>query len=333
MGVKKGSLTLHSITDLTLADIAHMCRQLAPKNDIAAPRVVADCSNLVYIFKDSYTPVAVSLANFFHKFTVVGIVVSPVCDGHVRPTVKQASNIRIADQEKCRISALQLRSRMREIKASLTNNNTCPDESSKAVLEKQLGDAEKKLKKNESMSKVMVPHNFAEALANELCSRKAHSIDGESAGGCVEEVVVAEFQADSYMTSQIVNRNAVMAITRDTDIPIIGGDCCMAINEFTKNKYRVVGTSKSTIEYAMSLLLKKSTAKFKPASHAIFDGITIPRLCALMMVILGCDVYMSGMYGVSVMTLVKMIAKEKRDLAEEYSKEALFASLHRQLME
>jgi hypothetical protein len=330
MGIKKGALTLHSITNLTLADIAHICRRLAEKNDIPVPRVVADCSNLVYIFKDSYTPVVASLANFFHKFTVAGIVVAPVCDGHIRPTAKQATNIRIADQEKSRISALQLRSRMREIKASLSDN--C-DESSKAMLEKQLSDAEKKLKKNESMAKAVVPPNFSEALENELCSRKAHSIDGESAGGCVEEVIVAEFQADSYMTGQIVNRNAVMAITRDTDIPIIGGDCCMAINEFTKNKYRVVGTSESTLRYAMSLLPKKSSARFKPASHAIFDGITSPRLRALMMVILGCDVYLSGMNNVSVNTLAKMIDKEKRAMAEHYSEEALFASLHRQLLE
>ena len=71
MGIKKGSLTLHSITNLMLVDVAHICRQLAEKNDISTLKVVTDCSNLVYIFKDSHTPVAISLANFFHKFTSI----------------------------------------------------------------------------------------------------------------------------------------------------------------------------------------------------------------------------------------------------------------------
>ena len=88
MGIKKGSLTLHSITNLMLVDVAHICRQLAEKNDISTLKVVTDCSNLVYIFKDSHTPVAISLANFFHKFTVAGVIISPVCDGHVHPAAK-----------------------------------------------------------------------------------------------------------------------------------------------------------------------------------------------------------------------------------------------------
>ena len=115
MGVKNGSATLHSITDLTLAEVALMCRRIADKKGIS-PRIVADCSNLIYIFKGSYTPVVISLVNHFNKFTTAGIIVVPVCDGHVRPIAKQATNIRIASREKTRITALQLRSRIREIK-------------------------------------------------------------------------------------------------------------------------------------------------------------------------------------------------------------------------
>jgi hypothetical protein len=137
MGVKEGSVSLHSITNLTLANLAHMCRWLAEKNDSTAPRVVADCSNLVYIFKDSYTPVAVLLANFFCKLTVAGVAVAPVCDGKVRPTAKQATNIQNANQEKSCIVALQFCSRIRVIKDALSEINSM-DESLTAILEKQL---------------------------------------------------------------------------------------------------------------------------------------------------------------------------------------------------
>jgi hypothetical protein len=108
---------------------------LAEKNDITTPRVVAE---------DNYTlPVAVLLANFLHKFTVAGVVVVPVCDGNIRQLAKQATNIWIAGQEKSCISALQLCSRIRGINDALSDNNSM-DESSTAMMMKQLQTAEKK---------------------------------------------------------------------------------------------------------------------------------------------------------------------------------------------
>jgi len=38
-------------------------------------------------------------------------------------------------------------------------------------------------------------------------------------------VAVAEFQADSYMLGQLLNNYAIMAMTKDTNIPILAGDC------------------------------------------------------------------------------------------------------------
>jgi hypothetical protein len=86
----------------------------------------------------------------------------------------------------------------------------------------------------------------------------------------------------------------------------------------------MVGTSESNLKYAMLLLPKKSLAKFKPAKHAFIDEINNPRLCALIMVILGCDFYITGMTGVSVTTLAKMIDTVTKEMADDYSKESLF---------
>jgi len=163
-------------------------------------------------------------------------------------------------------------------------------------------------------------------------SRNAHCIDDDSAGGYIEHVVIAEFHEDSYMAGQILNRKAVIAMTKDTDIPIIAGGGCMAINEFTKNKFRIVSTSRSTLEDAMTLLPDKSDAKLKPVENALFDGLINPKLRALMMVILGCNTYHSGMVGVSVKTLSKMISAVKTDLGHSFTEELLFDLLHRQFM-
>ena len=189
------------------------------------------------------------------------------------------------------------------------------------------------MKQNETKSKDIVPPNFDTALANELRTRNAHNIDGESAGGYIDYVAVAEFQADSYMLGQLLNNDAIMAMTKDTDIPILAGDCGMVINEFTKNKYQIVGTSESTLKFAMSLLPPKSGAKFKPAMKPIFDGVQCPQLRELMMVILGCDVYYPGMANVSVATLAKMIEKKKHEFADTFTEEKLFAWLRQQLMD
>jgi hypothetical protein len=83
----------------------------------------------------------------------------------------------------------------------------------------------------------------------------------------------------------------------------------------------------------MSLLPQKSVAKFLPAQNALFDGFTTPKLCALMMVILGCNVYVHGMKGVSVKTLARMIDNEKIYSADAFLEDVLFASLRQQLIE
>jgi hypothetical protein len=51
------------------------------------------------------------------------------------------------------------------------------------------------------------------------------------------------------------------------------------------------------------------------------------------MVILGCDIYMSGITGVNVTTLAKMIDNRRREMAEHHSEDSLFALLHCKLME
>lgn len=40
---------------------------------------------------------------------------------------------------------------------------------------------------------------------------------------------MSEFQADADMAGHIINGAAVMAMTKDSDIPIIAGDCCICI--------------------------------------------------------------------------------------------------------
>lgn len=319
MGGKSGSAALHSIKTSSLTDVVDICNGLATELGMDRPRVVADMSNIAYIFSKSSSVIA-SVANHLVKWAGLGLIMAAVCDG-IRPICKQATNQRIANKEKSRIKAFNIRKDIRIAKQRLINEAMTQDQ--RTTLIKNINKMETQCKSCETQSRSKIPKNFAQELEHELTEMGAHSSDSETAGGYVEEVVVAQFQADLYMAGQVLNKQAVMVVTRDCDIPFLAGDCCIAIKGFTKGKYELVSTSESTLKNAMQHLSKKNNAKFHPAKHPVFDGIKDHRLRALIMLILGCDVYLSGMKGTKVTKLEQLI-KSKNAATEDVLYQFLF---------
>ena len=322
MGVNQASKYLHSVSKLTLVDISNICQGLARELGIL-PRVVVDCSNLAFIYSNYISPTD-AVAKHLARFATPGIVIVPVCDGVTRPSSKQATNHRMAKKELCRITALCLRNRIRLMRDRIANDSGTDKES----LLNEVSALSRKLKANETQATQSMPKNFVQELDHELRQSHAYSVDNESAGGYVEEVVVSEFQADAYMAGQIVTRSAVMALTRDSDIPIITGDCCISIKTFTKGNYEIVSTSEATLRKAMQFLGKDSSATLAKASLPLFDGVTHPRTRALLMLILGCDVYLGGMTDVGGITLSRMI----NEYEHKSSGDKLFNFLRGQFM-
>ena len=210
MGVKNGSKTLHSVTGLTLADVAQMCKGLAAKQQIL-PRIVADC-NLLFVFSKC-TSVVSAVAGHSSRIAATGVVMVPVCDGPIRPISKQATNKRIADKELSRIKAYHCRDKVVELKNRLVQESLNQEERDAITGEIQKFDTQ--MKRNEMQSQCRMPNNFASQLEYELNHSNAQAVDEESAGRYVDHVVVAEFQADSYMAAQIIDRAAVMVMTKD----------------------------------------------------------------------------------------------------------------------
>ncbi|KAL3771525.1 hypothetical protein ACHAWU_003700 [Discostella pseudostelligera] len=326
MGVKNGAKTLHSVTGLTLADVAAMGKGLANEKQIM-PRIVADCSNLLFVFSKC-TSVVSAVAGHLSRIAASGVIMVPVCDGAIRPISKQATNKRIADKELSRIKAFHCRTKMIELKNRLVQESLSQVE--RDAITAEIRQQDTKMKRNETQSQRAMPQNFANDLEYELSHSNAHSVDEESAGGFVDHVVVAEFQADSYMAAQSINQNAVMVMTKDSDIPIIAGDDCISIKSFTKGKYEIVSTSESTLKHAMSYLpeASKQRVQFNAAANPVFDGVSNVRLRALIMLVLGCDVYIPGMKAVKGMSALRFVHSEKRACEDE-----LFASLHQKFME
>eukprot|EP00956_Cyclotella_meneghiniana_P040674 scaffold202164_cov66-Cyclotella_meneghiniana.AAC.2 len=322
MGVTKGNLVLHKVSNLSLFDVAAIGRGIASAKGLEKPRIIADCSNIVYVLSKSSSVVS-SVVNLLMKWASSGNVMVPACDGMVRPVCKQDTNRRNATKEISRINAFVLRKDIRQAKTRLLNDQL--DQNERSSLEKSIATMERSCKTKETQATSKLPNNFVDELRRELSDSGAHSVI-PATGGFVDQIAVAEFQADSYMSEQIVNNKAVMVMTRDSDIPILCGDDCIAIKEFTKDSFEIVCVSESTIRTAMSYIPSDSKAKFTPAQYPLFDGKESHRLRALMMVILGCDVYKSGMKGVGVPKLNELI-KNIGDKTED----ELYVELHDEL--
>jgi hypothetical protein len=86
MGVTKGADTLYHLVNLTRADIAAIARGRHsamrdandPDFDMEMPTVDCDSHNVCQ--------------QFYHEWSLCGIVVAPFVDGDERPRCKQASN-------------------------------------------------------------------------------------------------------------------------------------------------------------------------------------------------------------------------------------------------
>ena len=315
MGVEGGSNTLHSLKGLSLSELGAICRGLAAALGIEMPRIVVDCNNLGYVFSKASSTVA-SIVNHLMKCANTGVAMEPVCDGDVRPVCKQATNIRVANKEKNRIHAFLLRKEIRKAKQRLIFDKL--DQNERAIIQNDITKKEAQLKKKETQASSKLPKNFVSELQRELFESGAASVI-PATGGYVADVVVASFQADSYMCSKIINQEAIMAMTRDADIPILCGDCCIAIKGFTKGSFEIVCVSETHMRHAMTFLPTNSKATFTKAKHPIFDGVKDHKLRALFMIILGCDVYI-GMKGVGAAKLEQMIKESKAQTEEDLHK-------------
>jgi hypothetical protein len=266
MGIKDGKQVLSSITQLSIFDVACMAKGVANERGMDSPTIVADCSNIAYVFSKAAS-ITVSVVTHLVKWANTGLIVIPVCDGHIRPVCKQATNERIANSDKKRIKSYKQRKAIRKAKQQLISDPM--DESQRQSLQKEITKMERSCKTNDTQSRSIIPKNFAEEMTRELYETAAHSTLPLT-GGSVGNVVVAEFQADSYMAYQLLNNKAVMVETKDADIPIISGDHCFAIKKFTNKDYEVVCTSESALKNAMQYLPKESKAVLTKALCPIF---------------------------------------------------------------
>ena len=320
MGVSKGSQALYSLIGLTRGDVADIAHGIARDRGVEHPIIDVDCSNVC--FKVGKT--VHGLAAFLLKWAQAGLHVVPICDGRVRPVAKQATNKRFADREKKRIQACIIQKQLRDLRSRLYS-----DADKQAIMDK-IKAKEREYKSAETAASNAIPSDLDDKLSAELSHRQAHTKNASR--GFVDKVITAEFQADALLMGRSTNGEALIIQSSDADIPIIAGDECLALKEFTLDgKMELVSTCRATLENAMQYLTDdaKERAKLRDALHPIFEGVTDRKLRALMTLYLGCDVLAKGMPNVGPKTLEDIINVKYKKFSENHKNTSLFAYLKR----
>jgi hypothetical protein len=304
MGVNKGSETLAHLKKLSRADVAAILRGLYEAKrstnelNMAQPTIDGDSNNIAFVIATKSDNKSASLGTYYRDWAYCGLKVVPVVDGDVRPTAKQATNERIAKREKSRILGHVLMKEAHTLKRQLAVGTHSSEEAEK--IRRLILDKERKSRNKLSAAEAKMRADFAEALedvlVNDLCVRSTND-----AGGFVSPVLKAKFQADAAIIGRFINGETLMAITNDSDMPILAGDEFIALKEYTRDgKMTLVSTSKHTLQQLLEYLPEESKdfVELEDALCPLFDGINCRKTRALMMVMLGCDVYGRGIKGV-----------------------------------
>lgn len=314
---------LFTLRNLSRADVAAVNRRLfedirsSDKHfKMSQPTIDGDSNNVCHVVARKSDTKSLAVGEFYNNWAYCGIRVVPVVDGDVRPTAKQATNERRANREMKRIAGHILVKESNKLRRDLAQGLVPSDKVAETI--KELSAKEKDSRSKLAQSEDLMPADLAEALEDVLVNDIGARIPNET-GGYVAPVLKAKFQADAVIVGRYLNKETLMALTNDVDIPIQAGDDFMSVKEYTKDGKMTLGsTCKATLERAMECLPDESKKQVKlfEAKCPIFQGVKSRKLRALMMVALGCDVYKQGIKGVGATTLKRAMDKLKDGIDE-----------------
>jgi hypothetical protein len=115
-----------------------------------------------------------------------------------------------------------IRNELRILHGQLYSDGDNSEQNLEAIAKK-----EKEFKSAKSAALNIVSVDLATELIDELERNSAHS--KTRCGGFVDRVLIAEFQADGLLMDQSAQKKYLIVMSTDADIPIVTGDCCIAM--------------------------------------------------------------------------------------------------------
>ena len=315
MGVSGAEQLVYAIKNLSVAGVKHIARNRLNANERLC-RIDVDCSWVAYklLGKNGNASKAGELvAEFLILLAKAGFVPTPICDPQNRHHSKRESTRRVAEKEKARIEAVTARLKLTALAQKRVGLQG--DESEEA--EKEMSRLDSLVKKYENVNaKPSLPCSFIQDLDISLQVMDAHE---ENEHECfVEKIKVASFQADSLIAKRYIDRKSHLIMSSDTDfMALIGGECVtvrgfkLSRGRGKKNKANAnietleVGCcSQSTFDDILAVIPSEEKITKREATHPLFSE-KDTRLRGLIAVIIGCDVFNGGIYGVRAGTVAK----------------------------
>jgi len=293
------------------------------------PTIDGDSNDICHVVACKSEIKSAAVAEFYKQWSTCGIKVVLIVDGDVRPTCKQASSERIAERDRNRIHAFLLMKEVNKLKSDIAQGLVGSDELPN--LHDKITKLEKESRSKLTQSEDLMPADFVEALEEAL----VNDVEGKvnNSGGFVASVLKAKFQVDAAIIGRFLNKETLMALTNDSDMPIVAGDDFIAIKEYAKEgKITIVSTSKATLTKALQFVGNESLGRveLKDPACPIFENVKSRKLRALIMVALGCDVYKMGIIGAGPKPLRKLLDKLEETMTnsvEADTEDSLFTAL------
>ena len=302
MGGNHGAATINTLTCLKFVDVAAIANHLARKNHMTSPKMDIDASQVCLQMGKGVAGVI----NVMQKYAKVGLRVVPVCDG-TRPVSKQATPARAARREKNRIDAFVLRTEAAREQRELNRNADLSDDE-RARVQREIDKKVTSMKSKETQSRNAVHPDFADMLEEALEQIGAHTVLDQ--GGSIDYVLKAEYQADGLMMHRLNAGKTLMVVSTDVDLIWIGGNDVIQVKKYTKDgDIEIASSSIQTIQQLHDCLPDdaKNRTNIVRAKYPLFEAVPDRPTRAMIALVLGCDVYETGVKGIGPMKLEKRI--------------------------
>ena len=354
MGIANTSSLLYVIKGLSIKSIKSIINEVYYQNPNQATSSSSNCTNVdhskkYYVDVDcnwvacnlggtkSPSEAASITCDFLVTIANYGFVVTPICDGECRHHSKRATIDRIAKREKSKLKAIDERFKLLSVSQQLvqTNSNLTPDQKKKLESEREALSKRIKTLEKKNNSTQRLDSSFALDLEHVLQTRGCH--DENDNFGVVTKVKVGLFQADALLARRAVEGKSHFIISSDTDFFVLVGLPCLLIRKFHFSRgrgsqqqnnidlmklkdFEVAVSNLKMKEDILQALDEKSLkqAKVRDAKFPLFAESNL-FLRVSIAVVLGCDVFVGGINGIS----VSKVSDKITEICDELKKQGV----------
>lgn len=225
-----------------------------------------------------------------------GFNVTGILDGKYRPDCKRSSWKRILQSELAKTNSIFAQQRAQSVHAALEEN---PNREDAAELRKELESLSKEFRTNKNKVRSELPKNFKDEL-EDLVFRLFTLRPTYCEGNVNDDIIQAQFQADSMMAYRVHQKKAHVLFTTDTDmgVHLVSSDhfIIRSVDNVGKRKPGVEDLKCEISGYSPALMekmkakLTRDSIIWKEAKYPLFDFPSV-KLKSYIAIALGCDVW------------------------------------------